>query len=188
MAILRIIRMQNITIALRTSSFSCVWFHDFPVFMSAEITHLSNPFKSEAVLTSLWMSNLFLSQFSPSPLCFVKKKKKMAPSTEKTRQFMCRYRCRYMQSYFCFSSDHVDTLTTLTSNAAARAWQTRGICGSMAGRFDHVLSFIIHTLFVQLVSREGRFCNNSVSYQRLLTTLLTSLSRTPKIKRREGNQ
>lgn len=101
--------MHNITIALRTSSFSCIWFHDFPVFMSADITHLSNPFKSEAVLTSLWMSNLFPSQFSLSPLCFVKKKKKMAPSTEKPRQFMCRYRCRYMQSYFCFSFDHVDT-------------------------------------------------------------------------------
>lgn len=155
--------------------------------MSADITHLSNPFKSEAVLTSLWMSNLFPSQF-PSPLCFVKKIKKMAPSTEKPRQFMCRYRCRYTQSYFCFSSDHVDTLTTLTSNAAARAWQTRGICGSVAGRFDHILSIIIHTLFVQLVSREGRSCDNSVSYQRLLTTLLTSLSRPPKIKRREGNQ
>lgn len=179
--------MQNITIALRTCSFSCIWVHYFPVFNVSRYYTLVQPLQKWSRV-NITLNVQFISVTISLSLVFCKEEKKMAPSTETPRQFMCRYRCRYMQSYFCFSSDHVDTLTTLTSNAAARAWQTRGICRSVAGRFDHILSIIIHTLFVQLVSREGRSCDNSVSYQRLLTTLLTSLSRPSKIKRREGNQ
>lgn len=44
-------------------------------------------------------------------MCFVKEKD--GPSTETPDQFVCHYHCRYMQRYFCSSSDHVDMLATL---------------------------------------------------------------------------
>lgn len=80
-----------------------------------------------------------LSQF-PAPMCFVKEED--GPSTEKPRQFMCHYHCRYMQSYFCFSSDHVDMLATLMSYRVELKLDRIEDVWERDGTFDHLCGIL----------------------------------------------
>lgn len=90
------------------------------------------------------------SQF-PSPMRFVKEKD--VPSTEKPHQFMCHYHCQYMQSYFCFSSDHVDMLAMLMSYSGAAAWQNRGCAGAWR---DVLIISMVYNLRTVLTARQHR--------------------------------
>lgn len=134
-------------------------------------------FKSKAVLISLWMSNLFCHLF-PSPMCFVKGKD--GASTEKPRQFTCHYRCQNTRSYFCVSSDHVDTLATFMSYRGAAAWQNRGCVGAWRDFFLLIISVSILSPRAALrarqrgtkVRRSLALCRASQRYSGLLTAPL----------------
>lgn len=136
-------------------------------FMWAGVTHSCAPFRSEAVLTSLWMSNLFPSLL-PSPSCLVQKKQRTAAPSR--RKGLCQFIASLAASLYERVWSDSSVFKPERRNAAAEAWRTRsGTCGgSETGRFDRALD----RNYWQTV--EGRSCGGSVSYQRLLTAFCCS--------------